>query len=71
MVAIEFADPGTLKPRPDLAKKLLAAALDRHLLLLSCGTWSQVVRIIPPLVTTEAEIDQAVEIIGESLATLA
>ncbi|MEP7158642.1 MAG: aspartate aminotransferase family protein, partial [Chloroflexota bacterium] len=55
MVAIEFAEPGTLKPRPDLAKKLLAGTLERHLMLLSCGTWAQAVRVIPPLVTTDAE----------------
>jgi 4-aminobutyrate aminotransferase len=67
MVAIEFAEPGTLKPRPDLAKKLLAGALERHLMLLSCGTWAQAVRVIPPLVTTESEIDQAVSIIAEAL----
>jgi len=70
MVAIEFADAGTLKPRPDLAKKLLAAALERHLMLLSCGTWAQAVRIIPPLNTTDAEIDQALDIIGESLSAV-
>jgi 4-aminobutyrate aminotransferase len=69
MAAIEFAEPGTLKPRPDLSKKLLHDALDRHLLLLSCGTYGQAVRVIPPLVTTEAEIDQAVGIIAEVLAT--
>jgi 4-aminobutyrate aminotransferase-like enzyme len=71
MVAIEFADEGSLKPRPDLAKKLLAATLERHLMLLSCGTWAQAVRIIPPLNTTDAEVDQAVELIGESLETIA
>jgi len=70
MVALEFADAGTLKPRPDLAKGLLAATLERHLMLLSCGTWSQAVRIIPPLNTTDAEIDQAVSIIRESLAAI-
>jgi 4-aminobutyrate aminotransferase len=68
MAAIEFAEPGTLKPRPDLTKKLLAGALDRHLLLLSCGTYGQAVRVIPPLVTTEAEIDQALATIGEVIA---
>ena len=67
MAAIEFAEPGTLKPRPDLSKQLLHDALDRHLLLLSCGTYGQAVRVIPPLVTTESEIDQAVSIIGEAL----
>ena len=71
MLAIEFADPGPeLEPRPDLAKKLLHEALDRHLILLSCGTYGQVVRLIPPLVTTVAEIDQAADIVKESLASL-
>jgi 4-aminobutyrate aminotransferase len=70
MAAIEFAEPETLKPRPDLTKKLLSGALERHLLLLSCGTYSQAVRVIPPLVTTEAEIDQAVATIGEVLESI-
>ena len=70
MVAIEFADAGTLKPRPDLAKALLHDTLDRKLMLLSCGTWAQAVRIIPPLTATDAEIDQAIDTIAESLRSL-
>jgi 4-aminobutyrate aminotransferase len=70
MLAIEFAEPDTLAPLAHLAKNLLHAALDRHLILLSCGTYGQVVRVIPPLVTTDAEVDQAIDIIRESLATL-
>jgi 4-aminobutyrate aminotransferase len=68
MLAIELAEPGTLAPRADLVKRLLAEALARNLLLLSCGTHGQAVRIIPPLVTTEDEVDQALGIIGEALA---
>jgi 4-aminobutyrate aminotransferase-like enzyme len=68
MVGIEFADPETLTPRPDLAKAAITDALIHRLLLLSCGTWAQVVRVIPPLVTTEAEVDQAIAIISASLA---
>jgi 4-aminobutyrate aminotransferase len=67
MIGIELAEPGTLVPRPDLVKALMHEAFDRHLLLLSCGTWGQVVRVIPPLVTTEEEVDHAVGVIGESL----
>jgi len=78
MVGIEFADrtegtdsPATdLRPRPDLARALLAAAFERNLLLLTCGVYGEVVRVIPPLVTTGAEIDLAISILGESLATL-
>jgi 4-aminobutyrate aminotransferase len=67
MIGIEFADPETLAPKPELAAALLREAFDRRLLLLSCGTWSQVVRVIPPLVTTDAEVDSAVTIIAEAL----
>jgi 4-aminobutyrate aminotransferase len=70
MIGIEFADPETLSPRPDLAKALLHEAFEHRLLLLTCGTWSQVVRIIPPLVTTDDEVDLAVRTIGDALETI-
>lgn len=70
MLAIEFADPGTLRPRPDLTRALLSETLARKLVLLSCGTRGQAVRLIPPLVTTEDEADMAIAIIGESLEAI-
>jgi 4-aminobutyrate aminotransferase len=70
MIGIEFADPQTLAPLPDLAKAMLREAFERRLLLLTCGTWGQVVRVIPPLVTTDTEVDSAVSIIGEALAAI-
>jgi 4-aminobutyrate aminotransferase len=70
MLAIEFADGDALTPRADLAKGLLAEAMARNVLLLSCGTYGQAVRIIPPLVTTDDEADLAVAAIGDSLAAI-
>ena len=67
MVGLELAEPETLRPRSDLVTGILKGALDRRLLLLSCGTRGQVVRVIPPLVTTDDEIDLAVRVIGETL----
>jgi 4-aminobutyrate aminotransferase len=67
MIAIELAEGEALTPRADLAKALLGEAMARKLLLLTCGTRGQVVRIIPPLVTTEDEVDLAIGIIGDSL----
>jgi 4-aminobutyrate aminotransferase len=61
MVAVEL-DSGAL------AKRVLAESLVRNLLLLTCGTYGQVVRIIPPLVTTEEEVDLAIGVIGDALA---
>ena len=70
MVAIELAEGSALTPRPDLVKALLAEALARKLLLLSCGTHGQAVRVIPPLTTTEDEADLAIGIIGEALRSI-
>ena len=70
MIGIEFAEGEELRPRPDLAKALLHETFERKLLLLTCGTYGQVVRIIPPLVTTDTEVDSAVEAIEESLAAI-
>ena len=70
MLAIEFADPDGLAPRPDLAKGLLAEAMARNVLLLTCGTYGQAVRIIPPLVTTDNEVELALTAIAESLEAI-
>ena len=63
MVALEFVRPDADRPARArsgaMAKRVLAEALSRHLMLLSAGSWGQVVRIIPPLVTTADEVDQA------------
>ena len=71
MVAIELVKPGIgdgRTPDPDLTKRIQAEALARHLIVLTAGTYVNVVRIIPPLVTTAEEVDQALSILDESLA---
>jgi 4-aminobutyrate aminotransferase len=70
MLAIEFADGDGLTPRPDLAKALLAETMARNVLLLTCGTYGQAVRIIPPLVTTDDEVTMALAAIIDSLAAI-
>ncbi len=70
MVALEFVDPSAadpLTPDPALARRGLAEPLERNQILLSDGSWGQVVRIIPPLVTTSAEVELALGIIAGSL----
>ncbi|HET7677716.1 MAG TPA: aminotransferase class III-fold pyridoxal phosphate-dependent enzyme, partial [Candidatus Limnocylindrales bacterium] len=70
MVALEFVEPGSgdpPAPAPELAKRVIAEALARRLIVLSAGTWGQVVRVIPPLVTTADEVEQAVAVLAESL----
>jgi 4-aminobutyrate aminotransferase len=70
MLAIEFAQGDGVVPRPDLAKSLLAEAMARNLLLLTCGTYGQAVRIIAPLVTTDDEVEMAIGVIGDALVAI-
>jgi len=70
MLALEFvdgADPESRTPDADLTRRVQAEALDRNLIVLTAGTWNNVVRIIPPLVTTADEVAQALAILAESL----
>jgi 4-aminobutyrate aminotransferase len=73
MVAMELVEPGAgdgRVPNPAALKQVLAAAFDRRLLLLSAGPYGNVVRVIPPLVTTADEVDLALGILDEALATV-
>ena len=70
MLALEFIKPGEgdgRVPNPDLSKRVIAEALARKLIVLSAGSYANVVRIIPPLVTTADEVDQALGILDEAL----
>lgn len=73
MVGLELTDrragAGPVPERAGgLANEVLAQAASEGLLLLTCGTYGQVVRLIPPLVVTEAHADQAVAILDNVLA---
>jgi 4-aminobutyrate aminotransferase len=71
MVALEFVKPDEgdgRMPDPDLTKRVQTEALSRHLIVLTAGTYVNVVRIIPPLVTTVDEIDLALRTLDEALA---
>jgi 4-aminobutyrate aminotransferase len=71
MLALEFVKPGEgdgRTPDPDVTKRVQAEALARKLIILTAGTYVNVVRIIPPLITTADEVDLALRTIDESLA---
>jgi 4-aminobutyrate aminotransferase len=70
MLALEFVKPDEGDGRvadTDLTKRVQAECFARHLLVLTAGTSVNVIRIIPPLVTTADEVDQALAAIGEAL----
>jgi 4-aminobutyrate aminotransferase len=68
MVATEFTSEG--KPDAETAKAVNKEAAKNGLLLLSCGTFSNVIRWIPPLIVEENHIAEALDIFKRSLDTV-
>jgi 4-aminobutyrate aminotransferase len=62
MCALELREPS-----PDAAQAITGAAFDRGLLLLACGLYGNVLRLLPPLTVTEDELDRGFAILDEAL----
>jgi 4-aminobutyrate aminotransferase/(S)-3-amino-2-methylpropionate transaminase len=72
MLAIELVkDPGTKEPDADTATAIVEAAAQQGLLLLKSGIYSNCIRVLTPLVLTDAELDEALAVWEDALdATL-
>ncbi|MEZ2743664.1 4-aminobutyrate--2-oxoglutarate transaminase [Halopseudomonas bauzanensis] len=55
-------------PDPELASRLVISAREKGLLLLSCGQYANVIRILVPLTATDVEVAQGMDIIAACLA---
>jgi 4-aminobutyrate aminotransferase len=69
MVATEFVNPDG-SPNPEAVKQVIANCLKEHVLLITCGTYDQAIRIIPPLIVTEEEIRSFLDIYRRAVAAL-
>jgi 4-aminobutyrate aminotransferase/(S)-3-amino-2-methylpropionate transaminase len=70
MLAIELVhDRETKDPAPELATKVVEAASERGLLLLKSGIYSNCIRVLVPLVISDAELDEALGAWEDALET--
>jgi len=68
MVALELVrDPKTREPAPDLAQATLEEARRRGLILLKAGMYGNVIRVLVPLVATEAEVHEGLARLSAAL----
>jgi 4-aminobutyrate aminotransferase/(S)-3-amino-2-methylpropionate transaminase len=68
MLAIELVeDRETKKPATDLASRVVEAAAERGLLLLKSGIYSNCIRVLVPLVISDAQLDEALEVWEQAL----
>jgi len=63
MIAIELMENG--QPAPQYCPKVLTEARNRGLILLSCGTYGNVLRVLVPLTAPDAQVDAGLAIMDE------
>ena len=65
MIAFELAER-----TPDRAKAIVDAAFERGLLLLACGLYGNVIRLLPALTIADEELEEGLALLEESLAAV-
>jgi 4-aminobutyrate aminotransferase/(S)-3-amino-2-methylpropionate transaminase len=72
MIGMELVSDRLSKaPDKTLTGKLLSAALTRGVILLSSGTYSNVVRVLAPLTTSDEVLDEGLDAMGQALEAVA
>jgi len=68
MIAMELVDPTTNQPDAALTSKVAAAAHAAGVILLTCGTFGNVIRFLPPLSISDELIADGLDVVRDALA---
>ena len=68
MIAVELVKSGTAEPDSDLTKSLCAAAHAQGVIVLSCGTFGNVLRFLPPLTISDDLLNEGLDVLAAILA---
>jgi 4-aminobutyrate aminotransferase/(S)-3-amino-2-methylpropionate transaminase len=63
MVAVELVQPGTTEPDAGLTQRVAAAAHAQGLVVLTCGTFGNVLRFLPPLSIPDHLLAEALDLL--------
>ncbi len=70
MIAIEFVDPATKAPDAALAGAVAKAAIADGVIVLTCGTFGNVIRFLPPLSIGDGLLNEGIDIVAAALAAV-
>jgi 4-aminobutyrate aminotransferase/(S)-3-amino-2-methylpropionate transaminase len=70
MIAVELTKPGTLDPDPASTAALASYCHQQGLVVLTCGTFGNVLRFLPPLVIGEDLLEEGLGILEDAFAAL-
>lgn len=69
MMAIEFVDPATGAPDGALAAEVARASIAEGVIVLTCGTYGNVIRFLPPLSIPDALLEEGLDVLAAALAS--
>jgi 4-aminobutyrate aminotransferase/(S)-3-amino-2-methylpropionate transaminase len=67
MLAIEFVKPGTTEPDAELAGRVAKTCHAAGVVVLTCGTYGNVIRLLPPLVIPDDLLDEGLSILEAAI----
>ncbi len=67
MVAMELVQPGTAVPDPDAAKRIAGRCHRDGVVVLTCGTFGNVIRLLPPLTIEETLLADGLDVLGQAV----
>ena len=70
MQAIELVKPGTTEPNPEALTEALKYCVSKGVLILSAGTYANVIRLLPPLMIDEALLKDGLAVLDEAIASI-
>jgi 4-aminobutyrate aminotransferase/(S)-3-amino-2-methylpropionate transaminase len=70
MVAIEIVQPGGLEPDHTAAATVARRCHEAGLVVLTCGTFGNVLRFLPPLVIGDALLEEGLSVLEDAFAAL-
>jgi 4-aminobutyrate aminotransferase/(S)-3-amino-2-methylpropionate transaminase len=70
MIAVELVRSGTADPDPDLTRELAVKAHAAGVIVLTCGTYGNVLRFLPPLTISDELLIEGLDVLALILADL-
>jgi 4-aminobutyrate aminotransferase/(S)-3-amino-2-methylpropionate transaminase len=71
MMAMELVEPGTKNPNAAAAKAIVAHCNAQGVVALACGTFGNVIRLLPPLVITDEQLADGLAVLGDAVRAAA
>ena len=68
MIAVELVEAGTREPDPELARAVATAMHQQGVIVLTCGTYGNVLRFLPPLTIGDDLLDEGLDVLADTLA---